>query len=90
MTALVNETRFRRDLKRLAERKIDRAPLDAVIELLRKSEPLPIARRDHPLKGDWAGWRDCHIAPDWILIYKLTETEVLLARTGSHADIFGT
>ena len=90
MKALVAETRFRRDLKRLAKRGLDRTPLDAVIDLLRKGEPLPVARRDHPLKGDWQGWRDCHIAPDWILIYKLTETEVLLARTGTHADLFGT
>ena len=90
MKDLVGRSAFRRDLKRLAKRGINRAPLDAVIEALRTDEPLPAARRDHPLKGDWVGWRDCHIAPDWLLIYKVTATEVLLARTGTHADIFGT
>jgi mRNA interferase YafQ len=49
---------------------------------------LPEARRDHPLKGEWKGWRECHIQPDWLLIYRTTETEVLLARTGTHADLF--
>ena len=51
--------------------------------------PLPTARRDHPLKGEWKGWRECHVEPDWLLIYKTTDTEVMLARTGTHADLFG-
>jgi mRNA interferase YafQ len=42
-----------------------------------------------PLKGVWKGWRECHVQPDWLLIYTTTETEVVLARTGTHADLFG-
>ncbi|MGD0023228.1 MAG: type II toxin-antitoxin system YafQ family toxin [Xanthobacteraceae bacterium] len=44
--------------------------------------------RPHPLKGDWKGYWECHISPDWLLIYKVTDEEVLLARTGTHADLF--
>jgi mRNA interferase YafQ len=52
---------------------------DVLIETLRRGES----------RADWTGWRDCHISPDWLLIYKVTATEVLLARTGTHADLFG-
>jgi mRNA interferase YafQ len=51
-------------------------------------EALPAANRAHPLKGEWKGYWDCHIEPDWLLIYKLTDDEVRLARTGTHADLF--
>ena len=51
-------------------------------------EPLPREFNDHPLKGDWKGWRDCHVAPDWIIIYQKTDDELILARTGTHADLF--
>jgi mRNA interferase YafQ len=44
--------------------------------------------RAHPLKGEWRGYWECHVAPDWLLIYKMTDEEVLLARTGTHADLF--
>ena len=60
-----------------------------MVDTLRKDEQLPIARRDHPLKGQWKGWRECHVQPDWLLIYITSTTEVLLARTGTHADLFG-
>jgi mRNA interferase YafQ len=45
-------------------------------------------QRDHPLRGGWVGWRDCRIEPDWVLIYKVTTTEVIVARTGTHSDLF--
>jgi mRNA interferase YafQ len=44
--------------------------------------------QDHPLKGDWKGWRDCHVAPDRIINDRTTPTELILARTGTHADLF--
>ena len=50
---------------------------------------MPPARRDHPLKGEWQGFRECHIEPDWLLIYEATDDDVTLARTGTHADLFG-
>ena len=81
---------FKKDLKRITKRNYDRALLEAVVDALRDGQQLPTARRDHPLKGEWKGWRECHIQPDWLLIYKTTDDEVLLARTGTHADLFST
>ena len=63
--------------------------LRAVILLLIEDAPLAPRHRDHPLKGAWLGYRDLHVEPDWVLIYKVTATEVLLARTGTHSDLFG-
>jgi mRNA interferase YafQ len=59
-----------------------------VVAKLQRGETLPAFNRAHPLKGDWKGYWDCHIEPDWVLIYKLTEDELRLARTGTHADLF--
>ena len=52
------------------------------------AEPLPPRLKDHPLTGDWRGWRDLHIEPDWLLLYKIEGNDLILARTGSHADLF--
>ena len=65
------------------------AKLKAVILLLLSDEPLPTKLKDHPLKGDWVGCRDLHIEPDWLLLYAINDTELRLARTGTHADLFG-
>ena len=80
---------FRKDLKRIARRDYDRDRLDTVVNLLRAGSVLPPGRRDHPLKGDWKTHRECHLEPDWLLIYRTTENEVVLVRTGTHADLFG-
>jgi mRNA interferase YafQ len=88
MKSLRLATAFKKDLKRIARHKYDRALLEVVVDTLRRGAELPEARRDHPLKGEWKHWRECHIQPDWLLIYRATETEVLLARTGTHADLF--
>jgi mRNA interferase YafQ len=66
----------------------DLEKIKAVIDLLVAGEPLPPKNRDHKLGGNWIGRRDCHVEPDWILIYKLTEDELLLERTGTHSDLF--
>jgi mRNA interferase YafQ len=58
------------------------------IERLLAGESLPVAYRDHPLKGAWSGWRDLHIEPDWLLLYRVDGDELWLARTGTHADLF--
>lgn len=65
------------------------AKLKAVLLLLIEDSPLPPRLKDHPLRSNWAGYRDLHIEPDWLLIYRVTETELLLARTGTHSDLFG-
>lgn len=62
--------------------------LEAVIDILRISDKLPIQYKDHFLKGDYLGRRECHIMPDWLLIYEIYEEELYLERTGSHSDLF--
>lgn len=79
---------FKKDVKRMARRGYGLAKLEAVVTSLRRGVKLPASLQAHPLKGEWSGFWDCHIEGDWVLIYKITNTEVLLARTGSHTDLF--
>lgn len=81
-------TQFRKDAKRLGKRGKDLSKLRGVVDLLLSESVLPDRLRDHPLSGDWKGWRDCHIEPDWLLIYKLLSDELILGRTGRHSDLF--
>jgi mRNA interferase YafQ len=66
------------------------ARLVAVVDALRHRRPLAVRHRDHALAGEWLGWRDCHIEPDWLLIYRVDGDAgaVVLGRTGTHADLF--
>ena len=64
-------------------------PGGSLIDTIRHDKPLPVSARPHPLKGDWKNYMDCHVQPDWILIYQVKTDEVVLARTGTHADLFG-
>jgi mRNA interferase YafQ len=79
---------FKKDLKRLQKQGKDIGKLTAVIDALCARQPLAASHRDHPLQGDWKGWRDCHVEPDWILIYREAGDQLKLGRTGSHADLF--
>jgi mRNA interferase YafQ len=88
MKSLRLASAFKKDLKRITKRRYNRMLLDTAVDALRRGEHLPPARRDHPLKGVWKGRRECHIAPDWLLIYESTDTELVLLRTGTHADLF--
>ena len=88
MKTLVPTTAYRKDVKRVTKRGYDLSKLDAVLRTLQAGDPLPPSNRAHPLKGDWKGYRECHLQPDWLLIYKETADEVRLARTGTHADLF--
>jgi len=83
-------TKFQKDLKRVKKRGYDISLLTDIIKMLAAGEPLPQKNKDHPLSGDYAGCRECHITPDWLLIYELSETELFLylTRTGSHSDLF--
>lgn len=81
-------TRFKKDFKTCKKRNCDLTILQQIIDILRIPEALPIKNRDHNLIGNYTGYRECHLAPDWLLIYKQTDTELLLDRTGSHADLF--
>ena len=86
---LRQSTRFRRDVKRQLRKGVDLSRLEAVVEILVVQQALEDRYRDHPLIGNWKGYRECHIQPDWLLIYRTTDDELQLARTGSHVDLFG-
>ncbi len=81
-------SQFKRDFKSCVKRhyKIDR--LEKIVDILRIPEKLPLKNSDHNLTGNYIGYRECHIEPDWLLIYRYQENELLLYRTGSHADLF--
>ena len=66
----------------------DMDKLKAVLSLLIEQKTLPASYNDHPLRGDWSGFRDLHIEPDWLLLYRVEGDELQLARTGTHADLF--
>ena len=63
--------------------------LQAVVDVLRVPDMLPPKNRDHSLTGNYTGCRECHIQPDWLLIYRQTDTELYLVSTGTHADFIG-
>ena len=83
-------TQFRKDYKLATKRGLNISLLDDCIRMLATGKKLPPEFRDHNLSGRWAGFRECHIEPDWLLIYRLDDTSVtlVLARTGSHSDLF--
>ena len=80
---------FRRDLKRLKKRNYDMAKIRAVIDTLCARRRLGPKQMDHGPSGEWKGWRDCHIEPDWVMIYRVKADKLELGRTGTHADLFG-
>lgn len=82
-------TRFKKDFKTCVKRGYKMVLLQQVIDTLRIPDTLPVKNRDHNLSGNYSGYRECHIEPDWLLIYKQTDTELRLDRTGTHADLFG-
>jgi mRNA interferase YafQ len=86
---IVRATAFKKDVKRAQKRGKDMDKLKAIILLLLDDGPLEPRHRDHALKGDWIGYRDLHIEPDWLLLYRLSDTQLMLARTGTHSDLFG-
>lgn len=88
MLAVRYSTRFRRDFKICVKRRYDMNLLQQAIDILRIPDQLPPKNRDHDLTGDYAGHRECHLSPDWLLIYKQDGDELLLYRTGTHSDLF--
>jgi mRNA interferase YafQ len=83
-------TAFRRDYKRLFKSgQADLSLPEEVVARLANDIPLETRHRDHALTGDWAGYRECHVKPDWLLIYKLQPCQLFLTRSGSNADLFG-
>ena len=83
-------TKFQKDVKRVQKRGYDMALLTEIIKQLAAGEPLPAKNRDHALSGNFAGCRECHITPDWLLVYEIADEELVLylLRTGTHSDLF--
>ena len=87
---IVWTTQFKKDYKLALKRHLNIDLLDDIIRALSRGETLPEKNKDHPLSGDWTGHRECHIQPDWLLVYRI-EDDVLvltLARTGTHSELF--
>lgn len=87
---LAATNKFKKDLKKIIKRGYKIELLDNVIETLLSGEPLDVKHKDHALTGNWVNYRECHILPDWLLIYKI-ENDILvltLIDTGTHSDLF--
>lgn len=90
MLTIKYQSAFKKDYKRIKKRGYDTRLLEKAITILAAGKPLPPQYRDHPLSGDYIGCRECHLAPDWLLVYEIIEGELLLylTRTGTHSDLF--
>jgi len=83
-------TKFKKDLRLAIKRGYDVSLLDDVVSKIASGEKLPEKNKDHELKGNYSGCRECHVTPDWLLIYEISENELILylTRTGTHSDLF--
>lgn len=92
MLRLVFTNQFKKDYKKVLKRGLDEEKFKAVVGMLQRGEPLPEANKDHKLTESrrYKGVRECHIEPDWLLVYKIKDSELILelTRTGSHSDLF--
>ena len=89
MLTIKYQASFKKDYKRIKKRGYDIRLLEQVIEKLASGQPLGEKHHDHSLTGDWVGFRECHITPDWLLIYYIDDSELILflTRTGTHTDL---
>ncbi len=78
---------FNKDIKAVARQGLDLNELQQVIDAISAGERLPDRMRDHALSGDYRGHRECHIRPDWLLVYRTTATSLIAVRTGSHSEL---
>lgn len=88
MRIIFQTSQFRKDFKKLKKRGKVIEKLKSVVNVISAGEPLEEQHHDHPLSGKWTGSRDCHVEPDWILIYRVDGDCLYLERTGSHSDLF--
>jgi mRNA interferase YafQ len=91
MMSFETTAQYRRDIKRIQKQGLDLALLDDVVQALLEGKPLAQKHNDHALAGNYAGQRECHIKPDWLLIYAVDKGKLILTatRTGSHSELFG-
>ena len=87
MLKLNTSTRFKKDYKLCLKRGYNMTLLQTIVDTLRIPAPLPVKNREHFLSGNHAGEKECHISPNWLLIYRITGDELYLIRTGTHADL---
>ena len=87
---LETTTQFRKDYKRIKKRGYNLELLKKVLDTLMDEKPLDAKHRDHALIGEYTGVRECHIQPDWLLIYRISQDRMILvaSRTGTHSDLF--
>ncbi len=88
MVSIVWQSQFKKDFKNAIKQKRNLEKLAHVINELQQGRSLPLKNRNHKLKGNYSECWECHVEPDWLLIYKLTPEELILIRTGSHSDLF--
>jgi mRNA interferase YafQ len=89
MREIVLTLSFKQDYKRLRRSgQYTMLQLQTLTEQLANDGILPEKHRDHALTGNWNNYRECHVKPDWLLIYQINEVELILVRTGSHSDLF--
>jgi mRNA interferase YafQ len=86
---IVQTSQFKTDLKKIARSgRYNKNDLLIILKLLSEGSPLPPKYQDHPLDGQWERYRECHIKPNWLLIYRFEKNRLILVRTGSHAELF--
>lgn len=87
---LVPTSQFKKDYKRAKKRGMDMSELQTVLDKLCAEEPLEERHRDHALSGNYIGFRECHVRPDWLLVYAIDQDKLILtaSRTGTHSDLF--
>lgn len=90
MLKIYYSSKMKKDIKLLKKRGCDFNKFAEVVDILRKNEQLPMKYKDHALSGNYSNYRECHIEPDWLLIYKIEKDNLilLLSRTGTHSDLF--
>ncbi|MDD4698934.1 MAG: type II toxin-antitoxin system YafQ family toxin [Oscillospiraceae bacterium] len=90
MYKLIQTNSFKKDLKTIIRRGYNIKFINDVVDILQKGDVLPENFKDHNLIGNWKGYRECHITPDWLLIYKIDNDSLILTltRTGTHSDLF--
>lgn len=89
MLELVHKKSFLKDADKAKKRGKNMTKLTPIINLLLAEKPLPAKNKNHKLTGQFNGYWECHVEPDWLLVYKKTCTEIILANLGSHSDLFG-
>lgn len=85
---VVSTNCFEREMHRMQRRNKNLSKVDPIVDQLARRQLLAARFKDHPLKGNWKGYRECHIEPDWLLVYRIQGDKLILERTGTHNDLF--